>query len=96
MSEKTPVDESDVRAARALRAGAWADASAAGASPDRLLAAFMASKKTLDSAEGQSGLETQFLASPEVDQETTLDSVKAVVEASKSARSIIEEALEDG
>lgn len=96
MSEETPLDEEVVRAARALRAGAWADASTAGASPGRLLAAFMASKKTLDSAEDQSELETQFLTTPEVDQKTTLDSVKAVVEASKSARSIIERALEDG
>ncbi len=82
--------------ARALRAGDWVDASAAGATPQRLLSAYMASQTSLDSAEDAQPSAAQFLRPPEVDAETTLDSVRSVVEASRSARSIIEKALEDG
>ena len=88
--------DGDSRSARALRAGEWADASRAGETPQRLLAAYMASKKSLDDAEDPSDVETDFLTPPEVDRETTLNSVRSVVEASRSARSIIEKALEDG
>ena len=96
LSVELAQDDSAAHSARALRAGEWADASAAGATSHRLLAAFMASKKTLDDEENAAGVEADFLSPPEVDRETTLESIRSVVEASRSARSIIEKALEDG
>ena len=83
-------------AARAMRAGNWKEAAAAGARPRRLLAAFMASQDSLDGEAAPVASETDFLTPPKVDDETTLESVRSVVDASKSARSIIQEALEDG
>jgi len=91
-------DSEELQSARALRAGDWEGAASAGERPQRLLAAYMASQKALDD-EGDGGpteAEADFLSTPEIDRETTLDSVRSVVEASKSARSIIEKALEDG
>ncbi len=84
------------QAARAMRAGNWKEAAAAGARPRRLLAAYMASQDALDEEAAPAANETDFLTPPKVDDETTLESVRSVVDASKSARSIIQEALEDG
>lgn len=89
-------ENDELRSARALRAGDWTGAASAGDRPQRLLAAYMASQDELDAEEKSTRAETDFLTSPEVDRETTLNSVRSVVEASKSARSIIEKALEDG
>lgn len=86
----------EVKSARALRAGDWTGAASAGDRPQRLLAAYMASQDVLDGSEETTEAEAKFLTTPEVDRDTTLDSVRTVVEASKSARSIIEKALEDG
>lgn len=96
LSANLAEDSEEVRSARALRAGDWTGAASAGDRPQRLLAAYMASQKELDGDDGSTEAETEFLTTPEVDRETTLDSVRSVVEASKSARSIIEKALEDG
>lgn len=83
------------RSARALRAGDWADASVAGDTPQRLLAAYMASETSLDDVEDTPNAEA-FLTTPEIDPETTLQSIRAVVDASRSTRTIIERALDDG
>ncbi len=96
LSAELTQDDKSAHSARALRAGDWADASAAGETAHRLLAAFMASKKSLDGGENAPDAEAEFLSAPEVDRETTLESVRSVVAASRSARSIIEKALEDG
>ncbi len=89
-------DSDEMRSARALRAGDWDGAASAGDRPQRLLAAYMASQETLEGDGAPTEAEADFLTTPEIDRETTLNSVRSVVEASKSARSIIEKALEDG
>lgn len=86
----------EMQSARALRAGDWEGAASAGDRPQRLLAAYMASQDALEGDGGSTEAETDFLTTPEIDRDTTLESVRSVVEASKSARSIIEKALEDG
>lgn len=96
ISKDLAEDSDEARSARALRAGDWNGAATAGDRPQRLLAAYMASQDSLDGDEAPTEAEAEFLTTPEVDRETTLDSVRSVVEASKSARSIIEKALEDG
>ena len=96
LSSQIAENDSEAQSARALRAGDWASASSASDEPRRQLAEYMASKQATDGDRiGVSG-EEERSDTPTGPEETTLDSVRTAVEASKSSRSTIEEALGDG
>ena len=79
----------------AWKAGEWDRATGDGPAPRRLLAAFMAGEES--AGDGiDSEVERDFLTPPEVPAEITLKDSKAVLGSSKAARSVIEEALNDG
>ncbi len=89
------------QAALALRAGAWAQASVAGAPERRLLAAFMAGEEAeaalrpeLEAA--APGAAAAFLDPPAMEGEVTLGAAESVMNASRAVREAIKEALGDG
>ncbi|MEX2521100.1 MAG: hypothetical protein WD969_17430 [Paracoccaceae bacterium] len=95
----------EARAELALRAGAWAEASAAGTPEHRLLAAFMAGPEAgvatrpsleVAAAPGAPGAAAAFFDPPRVEGEVTLGAAQSVMDASRAVRAVIEEALNDG
>ncbi|MFN3259464.1 MAG: hypothetical protein ACE37J_02785 [Pikeienuella sp.] len=89
------------QAALALRAGAWAQASVAGAPERRLLAAFMAGEEAETALRPEleaaaPGAAAAFLDPPAMEGEVTLGAAESVMNASRAVREAIKEALGDG